>query len=157
MKRLLLFLFLPLLSFSQTRYLDDVFINVTVTSDVEYAQNISILPAILSGGVNPPALMPILCDIYEPTGDSLTDRPVIVLAHTGSFLPPVINGQPTGSKLDSSIVQQCMRWARKGYVAVAMNYRLGWNPTSTDQDVRTQPYYKQLTEEYKMPKQWFVI
>ena len=137
MKRLLLFLFLPLLSFSQTRYLDDVFTNVTVTSDVEYAQNISILPAILSGGVNPPALMPILCDIYEPTGDNLTDRPVIVLAHTGSFLPPVINGQPTGSKLDSSIVQQCMRWARKGYVAVAMNYRLGWNPTSSDQDTRT--------------------
>ena len=119
------------------RYLDDVFTNVTVTSDVEYAQNISILPAILSGGVNPPALMPILCDIYEPTGDNLTDRPVIVLAHTGSFLPPVINGQPTGSKLDSSIVQQCMRWAKKGYVAVAMNYRLGWNPTSSNQDTRT--------------------
>jgi len=119
------------------RYLNDVFTNVTVTSDVQYAENISILPAILSGGVNPPALTPILCDIYEPTGDNLTDRPVVILAHTGSFLPQVINGQPTGDKLDSSIVQQCMRWARKGYVAVAMNYRLGWNPTSTDQDTRT--------------------
>ena len=119
------------------RYLNDVFTNVTVTSDVQYAENISILPAILSGGVNPPALTPILCDIYEPTGDNLTDRPVVILAHTGSFLPQVINGQPTGDKLDSSIVQQCMRWARKGYVAVAMNYRLGWNPSSTDQDTRT--------------------
>ena len=119
------------------RYLDDVFTNVTITSDVQYAENISILPAILSGGVNPPALTQILCDIYEPTGDNLTDRPIVILAHTGSFLPPVINGQPTGSKLDSSIVQQCMRWARKGYVAVAMNYRLGWNPTSSDQDTRT--------------------
>ena len=96
------------------RYLDDVFTNVTITSDVQYAENISILPAILSGGVNPPALSPILCDIYEPTGDNLTDRPVVILAHTGSFLPPVINGQPTGSKLDSSIVQQCMRWAKIG-------------------------------------------
>ena len=122
---------------AQIRYLDDAFANVTVTSDVQYAENISILPAILSGGVNPPSLMPILCDVYEPTGDNLTNRPVIILAHTGSFLPPVINGQATGDKLDSSIVQQCMRWARKGYVAVAMNNRLGWNPTSPDQDTRT--------------------
>ena len=30
-----------------------------------------------------------------------------------------------------------MRWAKKGYVAIAMDNRLGWNPTSTDQDVRT--------------------
>ncbi|HIE73500.1 MAG TPA: T9SS type A sorting domain-containing protein [Flavobacteriales bacterium] len=119
------------------RYLDNVFTNVTVTSDVQFAENISILPTVLSGGVNPPALTPIMCDIYEPTGDNLTDRPVVILLHTGSFLPQVINGQPTGDKLDSSIVQQCMRWARKGYVAVAMNNRLGWNPTSPNQDDRT--------------------
>ena len=134
MKRILLFLFLPLLSFSQTRYLDDVFTNVTITSDIQFAANISVLP-MLAGGQ--PALMPILCDIYEPTGDVLTERPVVILVHTGSFLPPVLNGQPTGDKLDFSIVEQCMRWARKGYVAVAMNYRLGWNPTSLDQDTRT--------------------
>ena len=54
------------------RYLDNVFTNVTVTSDVQFAENISILPAVLSGGVNPPALTPIMCDIYEPTGDNLT-------------------------------------------------------------------------------------
>jgi len=119
---------------AQMRYLDDVFTNVTVTSDIQYAENISILP-MLTGGQ--PALSPILCDIYEPTGDPLTNRPVVILAHTGSFLPPVINGQPTGGKTDSSIVQQCMRWARKGYVAVAMSNRLGWNPTSTNQDTRT--------------------
>ncbi len=116
------------------RYLDDIFSSVTVTSDVQYAENISILP-LLSGGQ--PTLMPLLCDIYEPSGDSLTDRPVVILAHTGIFLPPVINGQATGDKLDSSVVHQCMRWAKKGYVAVAMNYRLGWNPTSQDQDTRT--------------------
>ncbi len=119
---------------AQMRYLDDVFTNVTVTSDIQYAENISILP-MLTGGQ--PALSPILCDIYEPTGDPLTNRPVVILAHPGSFLPPVINGQPTGGKTDSSIVQQCMRWARKGYVAVAMNNRLGWNAMSLDQDERT--------------------
>ena len=119
---------------SQTRYLDDVFTGVTVTSDVTYATNITILP-MLTG--LPPAPAPLTCDIYEPTGDTETDRPVIILAHTGSFLPPVLNGQPTGSKTDLSIVEQCTRWAKKGYVVVAMDNRLGWNPTSTDQNVRT--------------------
>jgi len=119
---------------AQTRYLDDVFSAVTVTSDVTYATNISILP-MLQG--LPPGPANLKCDIYEPTGDVLTDRPVIILVHTGSFLPPVLNGQPTGSKSDLSIVEQCTRWAKKGYVAVAMDNRLGWNPTSTDQNVRT--------------------
>jgi acetyl esterase/lipase len=119
---------------AQTRYLDDVFSTVTVTSDVVYANNISILPA-LQG--LPPAPTDLTCDIYEPSGDTELDRPVIILAHTGSFLPPVLNGQPTGSKTDSSVVEQCMRWAKKGYVAVAMTYRLGWNPSSTDQNTRT--------------------
>jgi len=119
---------------AQTRYLDDVFSSVTVTSNVTYATNISILP-LLQG--LPPTPAPLICDIYEPTGDAMTNRPVIILVHTGSFLPTVINGQPTGSKTDLSIVEQCTRWAKKGYVAVAMDNRLGWNPTSTDQDVRT--------------------
>jgi hypothetical protein len=119
---------------SQTRYLDDIFTEVTINSDITYATNITVLPA-LSG--QPPALAPLNCDIYEPTGDTVSDRPVIILAHTGSFLPAVLNGQPTGSKTDSSIVEQCTRWAKKGYVAIAMTYRQGWNPTSQDQNVRT--------------------
>ena len=121
---------------AQTRYLDDVFPAAHVTSDVTYATNISILP-VLTGGVPGPATLN--CDIYEPGGiwDSITNRPVIILVHTGSFLPAVVNGQATGSKTDLSIVEQCTRWAKKGYVAVAMENRLGWNPTSTDQNVRT--------------------
>ena len=118
----------------QTRYLDDVFTNVNVTSDIVYANNISILP-VLQG--LPPAAMDLTFDLYEPDGDTISNRPVIILAHTGSFLPPVLNGQPTGSKTDLAIVEQCTRWAKKGYVAIAMTNRQGWNPTSTDQNTRT--------------------
>ena len=121
-------------SSAQTRYLDDVFSAVTVTSDIDYATNISILPLLQA---LPPGPATLKFDMYEPAGDSLVDRPVIILVHTGSFLPPVVNGQATGSKLDFSIVEQCTRWAKMGYVAIAMENRLGWNPTSTDQDVRT--------------------
>ena len=119
---------------AQTRYLDDVFTAVTVTSEVTYGTNTSVLP-MLQG--LPPGPASLKCDIYEPTGDTETNRPVIILVHTGSFLPAVLNGQPTGSKTDLSIVEQCTRWAKKGYVAVAMDNRLGWNPTSSDQNVRT--------------------
>jgi len=127
-------IFIGLNANAQTRYIDNMFDSVTVTSNVAYGQNISILP-LLQG--LPPAMDTLLCDIYEPKNDTLTDRPVIVLIHTGSFLPPVLNGQATGSKNDNSIVENCMRWAKKGYVAVAMTYRQGWNPTSPSQAVRT--------------------
>ena len=119
---------------SQIRYLDDIFTATTVNAEITYATNISIEPLLYN---QPPGTDSLLCDIYEPSGDTATNRPVVILLHTGSFLPPVANGQPTGSKNDLSIVEQCTRWAKKGYVAVAMNNRLGWNPTSLDQDTRT--------------------
>ena len=127
-------IFIGINATAQTRYLDNMFDSVTVTSDVQYATNISVLP-MLQGLAPGPA--PLLCDIYEPKNDTMTDRPVIVLIHTGSFLPAVLNGQATGSKTDLSVVENCMRWAKKGYVAVAMDNRLGWNPTSPDQNTRT--------------------
>jgi hypothetical protein len=69
-------------------------------------------------------------DVYMPniSVDSETNRPVIIYVHTGNFLPPVINGSYGGSKEDSSAVELCMRWAKRGFVVVAPNYRHGWNP-----------------------------
>lgn len=127
-------LFIGITSNSQNRYLDDVFTDVNVSEIDTFALNVSIEPMLFGLA---PALLPIECDIYQPVGDTLTNRPVIIVSHTGSFLPPVANGQATGSVKDSSIVEQCTRWAKKGYVAVAMGNRKGWNPTSTDQNVRT--------------------
>lgn len=69
-------------------------------------------------------------DIYEPDQavDTYDNRPVIVYIHTGNFLPPPLNGGPTGTKTDSTAVELCRQWARKGYVAISCDYRLGWNP-----------------------------
>lgn len=78
-------------------------------------------------------------DIYMPTmaADTMAERPMIFYAHTGNFLPTVINGQPTGSKNDSATVEICKQFAKRGYVAIAPNYRLGWNPIAPDLDGRT--------------------
>jgi acetyl esterase/lipase len=80
-------------------------------------------------------------DIYRPSAefDDVTDRPVMLHLHTGNFLPPVINGSVHGSKNDSIAIHLCKEWAKRGYVAISMEYRLGWNPlAATVQERRGQ-------------------
>ena len=130
---LLIFFLIASISFSQTRYMDEVFCDIEIESDVVYGNNISVLPLLQGGAPTPEDLE---MDIYMPSGDSATDRPVVMILHTGSFLPAVANGQATGDKTDNATVEQCKAFAKKGYVAVALNYRLGWNPISENEDVR---------------------
>jgi len=134
MKKQLLFITIMLTivssGFSQTRYLDEVFTSVDVTSNVTYGQNYSVL-------TGAPILSNLVMDVYTPTGDTETSRPLIVYLPTGSFLPKYINQLPTGDKTDSATVEMCTRLAKQGYVVAACNYRTGWNPQGT-QDERTE-------------------
>lgn len=114
---------------AQERYLDSSF-EVTVEKDLTYGTNISIL-------TGAPAPLDLKYDIYSPKDDTETNRPAILVAHTGSFLPPLFNGGITGAKSDSSVVNICRELAARGYVAIAFTYRAGWLPTSPDQNVRT--------------------
>lgn len=77
-------------------------------------------------------------DVYEPDQgvDTETARPVFIFVHTGNALPPPLNGSPNGTRKDSSAVEICKQMAQRGYVAVSMSYRHGWNPISPDPDVR---------------------
>ncbi len=128
---LLTAMFLSLnLTAQDVRYIDKIFDNVNVQSDIPYASNISVL-------TGSPALITLTCDIYTPDGDTETERPVVIVLHTGSFLPQYLNGQITGGKLDSAVVNVCKELVQRGYVAVAADYRQGWNPVAPDQNVRT--------------------
>ncbi len=115
---------------AQTRYLDIVFPDVSVTSDVVYGNNLSVM----SGG---PIPFDLKMDVYEPSGDIETNRPVVIVMHTGNFLPAVYNGSPTGTKTDKAIVELCEQFSRRGYVAIAMTYRQGWDPLNTVEAIRT--------------------
>lgn len=150
---LLLFAALFLQCYAQVanaqRYLSEVFTSVQVTSNVTYGQNISVLLA-QQGLID---TIDLKADIYEPVGDTLAHRPTVIMIHTGSFLPIFYNGQPTGIKTDSSIVEMCRQFARRGYTAVSMDYRLGWNPQAigpSGQDIRTgtllQAVYRALQD-----------
>ncbi len=77
-------------------------------------------------------------DVYQPDQaiDSLTERPVFIFVHTGNALPPPINGSPNGTRKDSSAVEVCKRMARRGYLAISMSYRGGWNPLAPTEEAR---------------------
>ena len=88
------------------RYYRPIFASVTVTSGVAYGA------AVNSAGTNQTLVM----DIYQPTGDALARRPVIVFAHQGGFV--------AGSKTDAYMVNVCTQFARLGYVTASIDYRL---------------------------------
>jgi predicted esterase len=112
-KSFLFFTCLACLSFSSlsaqnpgcdgARYLDNVFTSVKKTT-VNYAPTVSHL------GQN----INLSMDVYEPQGDQITSRPVVILAHGGSFI--------FGDK--TMMDRWCQLLAKKGYVAATIQYRL---------------------------------
>lgn len=100
------------------RYTTPLFADVTVTTGVAFGSNTGV-----SG-----APQTLLMDIYEPTGDVLEERPVVLAAFGGSFV--------AGSRADMASL--CTELARRGYVAIAPDYRIGFflpNELSTTQAV----------------------
>ncbi|MEN2992819.1 MAG: hypothetical protein ABDH91_04620 [Bacteroidia bacterium] len=115
------------------RFLDPVFSRIGVTKNIKYGHNLSFT-------LSPTDLY---MDMYEPLGDTMARRPVIILIHAGSFLPPTIAGgafgrSPIGTREDSGIVGLCIEFARRGYLAISATHRLGWNPNATTQDERAK-------------------
>ncbi|MEZ4958902.1 MAG: T9SS type A sorting domain-containing protein [Saprospiraceae bacterium] len=122
-------------AFSQQRYVDEIFTEVEKTSPIVYGQNASLILLLDNDPTNDvhPLKQPLVLDLYRPVGDVETARPLVLVFHSGIFLPYPANGQSTGTRTDSSIVEVCMRLARMGYVAASVDYRLFWNPQDPDE------------------------
>ncbi len=88
------------------RYRDEIFTTVGKTPDVQYGS------AIGQSGGN----VDLFVDIYEPDGDTVTARPLVILAHGGSFC--------CGTRNSAEIVDQANVLARRGFVAASISYRL---------------------------------
>ena len=84
----------------------DLFSGTNVTSGVTFGNNVA-----LSGGA-----VDLKMDVYEPEGDTQTDRPVVLVAFGGSFIG--------GNRSDVSFMGEIL--AKMGYVAVAPDYRVGF-------------------------------
>jgi dienelactone hydrolase len=86
------------------RYRDLVFTGVSKSADLQYGSAPD-----LQG--KPVALK---LDLYQPTGDSAGRRPVIIWVHGGGF--------SAGDKVDGT--DWSTAFARRGYVAISLGYRL---------------------------------
>ena len=102
------------ITFSQTectdnRYLEENF-DVNVQYNIEYGENTN------ENFFGSEYVQTLYMDIYEPAGDELLNRPLIIFMFGGAFV--------TGSKNSGDIVNLCVNYASRGYVAVAIDYRL---------------------------------
>lgn len=101
-KALICMVLVPELSLAQTtRFLDPIFSGVTKTT-VTYSD-------VFSDDYHK-------MDIYTPNGDNLAARPVIMYVHGGAFY--------AGDKGSQDCIDFCNAFAKKGYVAISVNYRL---------------------------------
>ena len=85
------------------RYRDQVFSSVDVTRDVVYGS------ADVQGQP-----VDLKLDLYQPSGDTVAHRPLLIWVHGGGF---------TGGDKTSGATQANF-FARRGYVAASINYRL---------------------------------
>ena len=97
---------------SRGRFLDPVFDEVEVQRDVVYRTTTD------SQG----RTVDLKMDIYQPVGDTLAARPVVMWMHGGWFI--------FGSK--EGMADYAMASARRGYVAISLQYRLRPEITTSD-------------------------
>jgi acetyl esterase/lipase len=88
------------------RYRDEIFTGTTKTADVTYGS------AVDQNGQT----LALKLDVYRPTGDRVTRRPLIVWVHGGSFR--------SGTKASPELVDEATSFAKKGYVTASIDYRL---------------------------------
>lgn len=100
------------------RYATDVFADVTLTSNIVYGFNYTFS--------NQPKTLKL--DLYEPTGDSETARPLIFWVHGGSFLG--------GTKTDADMVTLSNDFAKKGFVCASIDYRTGFFPVDSANSIK---------------------
>lgn len=110
-------------SFPQSvhRYTEPLFQSVRTTADQVYA-TAQALNNPYTGEIATHS-EDLTLDIYQPQGDTLSLRPVLICAHGGGFIQ--------GSKDHDDMVAFCDSLAKKGYVTVTINYRQGMNVLSS--------------------------
>ncbi len=98
------------------RYAEPVFDEVNIETGIPFSS------AIKEGETSPTTLY---LDFYEPEGDTLSARPLVITVFGGAFV--------AGSRDYADMVEYCTRLAKHGYAAASIDYRLIsiWNLTST--------------------------
>lgn len=88
------------------RYSTEIFKEVKVDS-VKYGRNVNFRGQ----------EQDLTADIYQPSGDTQAHRPVVIFLHGGAF--------SSGSRHDRYVSDFARTFAKRGYVVMALSYRLG--------------------------------
>ena len=127
------------------RYAEPVFDEVNIETGIPFSS------AIKEGATSPTTLY---LDFYEPQGDTLLERPLVITVFGGSFV--------AGSRDYADMVEYCTRLAKHGYAAASIDYRLLsiWNLSSTSlirdaymaaQDVSSAiRFFKAHSDDYRI-------
>jgi len=96
------------------RYVKDVFTDAELqtTSQVLFGRNTVRNYTTNTEG----APVDLYLDVYEPKGEGTLQRPLLLFAFGGAFV--------SGNRTSAEVVSICRSFARKGYVAAAIDYRL---------------------------------
>ena len=122
----LIFIFISLLSIpliaQPGRYQKAIFADRNVQSNIQYgsADRYDIF-----GFDNP---QPLRLDFYEPTGDTATKRPLVLVFFGGGYL--------IGDKIMQDMVGWCDSLTAYGYACAAVNYRIGYNVLNDGSAIR---------------------
>lgn len=127
---------------SSNRYIDDLF-SVQTTNDVAVFATVDALAPLYTFEFFT-FNKDLSFDFYEPVGDTLSKRPLIIMAFGGAFL--------AGSKEQAELVAYCEAMAAKGFCVASIDYRLGFNVLSTNSAVRA--VYRGL-QDFKAAVRYF--
>lgn len=118
---LLISLSIQILSAQKLRYLDPIFLQVNKTANIIYGNAHSITTVYVSESWT--TNIDLKMDVFQPVGDTVAKRPLIVFIHSGGFI--------NGTKDHQDMQYLCDSFARRGYVTCSIDYRLNYNPFSS--------------------------
>ncbi|MEX2590920.1 MAG: alpha/beta hydrolase, partial [Chitinophagales bacterium] len=122
----------PYISFAQNcedcRYLTEIFDSIQITENIKFGQGVNAVGD----------TQELFLDIYQPVGDTVQNRPVLLFAFGGAFI--------RGSKEESYVIKACERYAKAGYVAAAMDYRIGFEVDLNLGDVAMRVFFRAMQD-----------
>ncbi len=123
---IVLFFMNGILAQTSNRYVESQFSTEQVGVDVVYGT----APALVSPyqGEKYTTNFDLKMHIFQPLGDTLSLRPVLIFAHGGGFI--------SGEKEHDDMLAFCDTFARKGYVTATIQYRQGMSILSANSGAR---------------------
>ena len=110
------------------RYESELFSSYQLQNNIQYGR------AVNASGI----AIDLMLDVYTPTGDTVTKRPLVIFIHGGGF--------KEGDKVSNFGTLVCGGLAKRGYVAASINYRLSTGAQLSDSTKYSEALYRAIQD-----------